>query len=259
MERIHHNTEYWDTYFAEHISRYEFAAGHTQDKVVLDAACGTGYGSAHLALNGAKEVVGVDISQEAIAEARATYGHLKNLEFACLPVEELEKLNTKFEALVSFETIEHIQEPERFLKDATKVLQPKAKVLISSPNLDFYLTPADHHNPHHLSEMSYADFKKIFSAQFKVLEEYEQSPSGNFQRQQNLAGVLKHNATQTNRSLVLKLDNAIRGLMGKQKLIFKVPKPELFYTQPGDYPIQKLPEERNLERYLTFLFVGEAN
>ena len=43
----------------EHIMRYVFAAGYVRGKVVLDVACGAGYGCHFLAMRGAKRVFGV--------------------------------------------------------------------------------------------------------------------------------------------------------------------------------------------------------
>src|SRR5438552_8798835 len=67
---------------AEHIGRYRFAAEAVRGKRVLDVACGSGYGCAILAETAA-EVVGVDISAEAVAHAAARYASLKNVRFAC--------------------------------------------------------------------------------------------------------------------------------------------------------------------------------
>ena len=67
----------WDPQtVCEHIHRYHFAKQLVNNKVVLDAACGSGYGSALLAEE-AKEVYGIDISEEAIEYARSNYEKVK--------------------------------------------------------------------------------------------------------------------------------------------------------------------------------------
>mgnify|MGYP003623051184 CR=1 FL=1 len=50
----------------EHMARYNFAARLTRGKRVLDAGCGTGYGSLELARMAAR-VTGIDIAPEAAA------------------------------------------------------------------------------------------------------------------------------------------------------------------------------------------------
>jgi 2-polyprenyl-3-methyl-5-hydroxy-6-metoxy-1,4-benzoquinol methylase len=56
----------------EHWHRYCVAAPLARGRIVLDAACGEGYGSALLA-RGAATVIGIDIGAEAIAHAQARY------------------------------------------------------------------------------------------------------------------------------------------------------------------------------------------
>src|SRR6266576_1247061 len=60
--------------FWEHIYRYRFATRYVRNKRVLDIACGEGYGSFGLLRAGSASVVGVDISEEACANARQKYG-----------------------------------------------------------------------------------------------------------------------------------------------------------------------------------------
>src|ERR1700742_1669756 len=63
----------------EPLARYAFASRLARGKRVLDAGCGAGYGSAELA-HAAQTVVGIDVSPEALAFARANY-RLPNLTF----------------------------------------------------------------------------------------------------------------------------------------------------------------------------------
>src|SRR5439155_9306909 len=63
----------------EHLARYWWASALVPGQRVLDAGCGTGYGSAILARAHAKKVIGVDLSESVIAAARRS-GH-PSLEF----------------------------------------------------------------------------------------------------------------------------------------------------------------------------------
>src|SRR3954468_24242667 len=63
----------------EHMARYAFAARLSRRKQVLDAGCGAGYGSAELA-RAASDVLGVDVSPDAVAFARERY-QAPNLKF----------------------------------------------------------------------------------------------------------------------------------------------------------------------------------
>lgn len=93
----------------QHRKRYEFAAQHTKDRTVFDIACGSGYGSQILK---AKSYLGIDRDADAIAFAkRANPG----MSFICQNAQALE-IDVKRHVCVSFETIEHLRYPERFLE-----------------------------------------------------------------------------------------------------------------------------------------------
>ena len=53
-----------------HLARYEFATGLPLGDRVLDCACGTGYGTRILARAEGRAVLGIDLSEDAILEAR---------------------------------------------------------------------------------------------------------------------------------------------------------------------------------------------
>src|SRR5439155_23557136 len=57
---------------AEHLARYWWAAALVPGKRVLDAGCGTAYGSEILARGGASEVVGVDLDRAVVEAARVS-------------------------------------------------------------------------------------------------------------------------------------------------------------------------------------------
>jgi 2-polyprenyl-3-methyl-5-hydroxy-6-metoxy-1,4-benzoquinol methylase len=87
----------------------EYVAG----KTVGDVACGCGYG-ADLMTNVATEVLGVDISSEAISYA---YDHYPSLDHLIqMDLEKPINLDSKVDVMVSFETIEHLSSPEEFFE-----------------------------------------------------------------------------------------------------------------------------------------------
>ena len=94
----------------EHLHRYVLAAGLVDGLTVLDAASGEGYGTDLLARN-ASRVVGVDVSDEAVEHARNRYGAKQpgKLEFHRADVTDLPFENDSFDAVVSFETLEHLE------------------------------------------------------------------------------------------------------------------------------------------------------
>ncbi len=123
----------------EHWHRYLFANQYIKGKVILDIACGEGYGSNFLSET-AKKVLGVDISEESIIHASSKY--LKdNLEFrqgsaSSVPI----KGKSIFDVIISFETIEHISEVDQglFLNEVKRLLKPQGIFLVSTPNKFLY-------------------------------------------------------------------------------------------------------------------------
>ncbi|AVP98965.1 hypothetical protein C7S18_18080 [Ahniella affigens] len=136
----------------EHWHRYAFALPVLAGKRVLDCACGEGYGSAMLATRAA-EVDGVDLSAEAILHAKARYGAAPNLRFHQGNALELPFADHQFDAVVSFETLEHLVEQEQLLAGFRRVLKPDGFLLISSPDKRVYSDLTGYQNEFHLKEL----------------------------------------------------------------------------------------------------------
>ena len=80
---------------------------------VLDAACGIGYGSCILADAG-HDVLAIDKDWQTLEYASKHWAR-KNITYLCADLETLSDFDWKFDALVSFETIEHLENPKKFL------------------------------------------------------------------------------------------------------------------------------------------------
>ncbi|WP_079477104.1 class I SAM-dependent methyltransferase [Halobacillus salinus] len=120
----------------EHIARYQFALPYVRGRV-LDLSCGAGYGT-HMVAKGRKnevdEVVGVDLDQEIIDYAKATYYH-PNSTFVIGDATDpdlIEKVGT-FDCLLSFETYEHIEDEQRLFDNYKKLLRPGGTLIVSTP------------------------------------------------------------------------------------------------------------------------------
>lgn len=137
--------------YYEHWHRYGWARRAVAGLEVLDAACGEGYGSAILA-GAARRVHGVDLSDQAIAHARARY-RLDNLEFHAANCLELPFEDDRFDAVVSFETLEHLDAHDALLAEFRRVLKPSGFVLLSSPDKKTYSDDSGYDNPYHVREL----------------------------------------------------------------------------------------------------------
>lgn len=156
---------------SEHRGRYLWAAALASGLTVLDAGCGTGYGSEIIAAAGARRVVGVDISEEAIDYARSSSLHAAS-EFQVGGLHDLPFEDASFDLAVCFEVIEHVEEQPRAIAQLRRVLKPSGVLAISSPNRDVY-PPG---NPHHLHEFVPEELKQVLAEEFTNVRLYRQSP-----------------------------------------------------------------------------------
>jgi SAM-dependent methyltransferase len=159
--------------FWEHIYRYRFAARFARGKRILDIACGEGYGSAALLKAGAASLIGVDVSPEACEHARRKYG----VDARVGDAQNIPLPDDSVDLIVSFETIEHVPDPARFLDECVRVLAPGGVLVVSTPNRDSYgeLMPGSS-NPFHCSEMDLREFEGILRPRFRRWSNYTQFP-----------------------------------------------------------------------------------
>ncbi|MEM9305263.1 MAG: methyltransferase domain-containing protein [Pseudomonadota bacterium] len=148
----------------EHYHRYAFARGLISDRRVLDLACGEGYGSALMA-GAAASVTGVDASAEAVAHARQRYG-AETLDFQQGDATALPFDDDCFDAIVSFETIEHLEPQAEMLDEFRRVLRPDGFLVISSPDRRTYSDERDYQNEFHVRELYRDEFVTMIEERF---------------------------------------------------------------------------------------------
>ena len=101
-----------------------------KNKRVLDVGCGTGLFAFEVSKLGTKQVLGIDFSKEAIEIAKKTHKN-HNLQYQVLDVK---KSKSKYDVIVSLGTLEHMDKPLGTLKLLKKHLNPKGRIIITSPN-----------------------------------------------------------------------------------------------------------------------------
>ena len=155
---------------ALHLKRYVFAEPWCRGKDILDLACGAGYGTAYLA-GIARRVVGVDVSEDAIEYARGRYA-APNAEYVVADAAALPFETASFDAVCSFETIEHVADREAYLAEVARVLRPAGTYIVSTPNARETTEHPD--NPFHQVELDRGDFETLLARYFDGVEMYGQ-------------------------------------------------------------------------------------
>lgn len=150
--------------------RYNFAANFIEkDDVILDAACGFGYGSAYFSKL-CKKVYALDIAKENIEFGRNTYS-FDNIEWMEGDVTNLPFKNEKFDVYVSFETFEHLPLNilDKYLREAIRVVKKDGFFILSTPNKE---TRKNIHNPFHIKEYNFEELSSILGKYFKDIDYY---------------------------------------------------------------------------------------
>jgi 2-polyprenyl-3-methyl-5-hydroxy-6-metoxy-1,4-benzoquinol methylase len=155
--------------FLQHVGRYLFASSYVCEKTVLDAACGSGFGS-NMLYQKAKKVVGIDNSWDAIRYCRERY-MMPNLSFLQMDCNRLALPDSTFDAVVSFETLEHLHGADVFLQELSRVLKKGGIIITSTPNREnFSLYTKGIKNPFHVKEFNEDEFAKLIGKHFELKE-----------------------------------------------------------------------------------------
>jgi O-antigen biosynthesis protein len=171
--------------YDEHLIRYRLAAQLAKGKKVLDIACGSGYGANILSEAGAEKVVAIDKSPEAVAAAQKKYSTAvthpvspgaihpsrDGIIFKIGDAEDNKEPEEFFDLAVSFETIEHLSDPEKYLAEIFRVLKKEGIALISTPNREVF----GQKNPFHLKEFTRGEFEEALKKYFKNIFILEQT------------------------------------------------------------------------------------
>lgn len=155
--------------FGEHIVRYESVLQIVNNKVVLDIASGSGYGT-NLISTKAKKVYGVDVDPVAINYAKKAYSNNKT-EFILGNGKTIPLDDNTCDVVISFETIEHIDKYLGFIKEINRVLKNDGLFILSTPNkIEF---PKSNH--YHVHEFVENELDSLLSKFFKYSKKYYQT------------------------------------------------------------------------------------
>jgi SAM-dependent methyltransferase len=164
-----------------HLARYILARDYLPTEgLVLDAACGLGYGSAILGQSApAVKVVGIDTGDFAIPYAEKNFcPYLPNLAFRKGDVCDLGAFaDDSVDLVVSFETVEHLREPASFLKEVRRVLKPGGRFICSVPNLWVDETGKDP-NPWHFHVFDFPKLAGLCAEYFDLRDVFCQTAGG---------------------------------------------------------------------------------
>ena len=152
--------------YLRHVFAYELAAGTFHaGAMVLDLGCGEGYGASLLATRGIS-VVGVDVSPETVEHAETKYAS-DRCRFECYGGERLGFPDASFDAVTSFQVLEHVEDDTRYVTEAARVLKPAGRLTLTTPNAATRLKPgARPWNRFHLREYTADQLRDLLGTAF---------------------------------------------------------------------------------------------
>ena len=152
----------------DHVRRYLWVSDFARAKSVIDVGCGHGYGSDFLS-NMATSVLGIDSDLEAIEYAQLHYSR-PNLSFKLADVES-DQINGSFDVAVSFEVLEHLHHPEKYLNNVRSCLRSSGVFFLSTPNKlhsERSYIEGRSQNRYHVKEFYPQECRDLLSRYFKV-------------------------------------------------------------------------------------------
>jgi len=157
-------------WWGEHIHRYEEAIKHLQStNNVLDLACGNGFGANLLSQHTTNQVIGADLSPEAINYCSQQYTKKPNLLFQQMDGTALPFENEHFDLITSFETIEHTTQYLKMISEFHRVLKKGASLIVSTPNILINSPTGTVTNPFHTQEFNYNQLSSILTQVFETV------------------------------------------------------------------------------------------
>lgn len=162
-ERLHAGSSLFGVDLARHRAPYlyalERACEQGDDCRMLDLGCGSGYGTAELA-DSLPRIVGLDRIQPDAENLR------DNIDWVRADLYGNPLLPDSFQLIVSFQVMEHLENPQVYLESIATLLAPGGTAIITTPNIE----TSDKINPFHVHEYESEELRKTLAPHFDRVE-----------------------------------------------------------------------------------------
>lgn len=158
-ERLHAGDALFGVDLARHRAAYEFARPRLRDLRVVELGCGSGYGTASLA-GAAQLLVGVD------RVAPDSASRVEGARFLRADLRHLSLRERSFDVALSFQVLEHLDDPALLVRPLARCLRPDGFALLSTPNVAM----SDGVNPYHVHEYRADELAECLRQGFEQVE-----------------------------------------------------------------------------------------
>lgn len=100
------------------------------NKTMLDCGCGYGWHCKYAIENGAKYVLGVDISEKMLSKAMEI-NNAPNIEYKCIAIEDLSFDDNQFDFILSSLVLHYIEDLDNFFQNVYNWLKPNGNFLFN--------------------------------------------------------------------------------------------------------------------------------
>jgi SAM-dependent methyltransferase len=145
--------------YQRHAATYRLCAPLLPDGRVLDLGCGVGHSFRELA---PRETVGVDVSADALAgQERET--HVADMRALPFP-------DGSFASVLSVQSIEHVPDAARVLREVVRVLEPGGTAIFVTPNRLEFARADEIIDPYHYVEYDPDELRSLCAPFFERVE-----------------------------------------------------------------------------------------
>lgn len=121
----------WKNYITDTLTFFKTWANLSPDAVILDVACGTGELERLLAANNPhQQIVGVDLSEQMLAQARQKLQAFPHINFQQATVRSLPFPDHSFDVVISANSFHYFDDPLGALQEMRRVLKPDGKLVL---------------------------------------------------------------------------------------------------------------------------------
>ncbi len=157
-EDFYESLQQYDWYYMEEKYEYQVALEFLPAGArILEVGAGKGAFAAYLESG---EYTGLELSYSAIEMAR-----LQDVSLSRETIEEHSERGLQYDAIVSFQVLEHVARPDNFLRSCVDCLKPNGIMVISVPNDDGFVGKAVNNclnmPPHHVTRWSERTLRQV--------------------------------------------------------------------------------------------------
>jgi len=158
-ERLHEGDDRFALDLARHRAAYEIAKQHAHDRRVLDVGCGSGYGTTSL-VGHARLAAGID---RVLPDRRF---RSNGASFVVGDLRSLPVVAHRFDLVVSFQVIEHLDDPGFYVDALADLLTPDGLAIVTTPNI----ATSDGVNPYHVHEYTGDELGRCLGRRFESVD-----------------------------------------------------------------------------------------